>query len=165
MVVDVRPWNGRLCLNLWSWIFFPFKNCPSQSCGLYSRASIDVKTGSPGLADFGKNRPLIHLHIALWRPQYANSRHTTDMPTDTQPLCELPEPQKWTINFWQFAQNTKWRLLAIHTMVVQPLAYYGRYPICHSRGSRCQGVAKSAGSRESVFTLHWWTLWTISVSL
>jgi hypothetical protein len=34
--------------------FFLFKNRPFQSYGPYSSASIDVKTGSPDLADFAK---------------------------------------------------------------------------------------------------------------
>jgi hypothetical protein len=64
---------------------FPFKNRPSQSCGPYSRAYIDVKTGSPDPVDFAMTRSLIYWHIALSELRHANSRTT---------LCKLPEPQK-----------------------------------------------------------------------
>jgi hypothetical protein len=66
--------------------FFQFKNVPSQSYGKYSSASIDVKNGSPDPADFAMTRLLIHhgiLRCDGW-----------DMPMVTEPLCELPEPQK-----------------------------------------------------------------------
>jgi hypothetical protein len=44
---------------------FPCQNRQSQSYGLPSRASIDVKTGSPDPKDFAVTLPLIHWHIAL----------------------------------------------------------------------------------------------------
>jgi hypothetical protein len=94
-------------------VFFQFKNRPSQSYGPYSSTSIDVKTGSPDLADFAPTQLLIHWLLCDGR----------NMPTVAQPLCELPELQKQAKAFRQFMQKTRWRVLAVCAMVVRPLAY------------------------------------------
>jgi hypothetical protein len=50
---------------------------------------------------------------------------------------------KWTKDFWQFMQKTRWQVLAVRAMVVRPLASrssqsamcQGTCPKCHSWGS------------------------------
>jgi hypothetical protein len=51
---------------------------PFQSCGPYSSASIEVKTGSPDPADFAKTQHLLPLlwHIELRRLRYAKIAQT-----------------------------------------------------------------------------------------
>jgi hypothetical protein len=55
MVVEVRPWSGRLGLKVRDSLF-PFKNRPFQSYGPQSSASIDVKSGLSDPAEFAKVR-------------------------------------------------------------------------------------------------------------
>jgi hypothetical protein len=45
--------------------FFLLKVAHPKATVTYSRASIDVKTGSPDPANFAMTRLLIHWHIAL----------------------------------------------------------------------------------------------------
>jgi hypothetical protein len=78
MVVKMSPQSSNLGLNRWSHTFFLFKNRLFQSYGPYSSTSIDVKTGSPDLADFAKTWSLLPRlwHIALRRLRYAKVAQT-----------------------------------------------------------------------------------------
>jgi hypothetical protein len=60
MAFDIKPRSGRLGPNEWLRAFFPLKIRPSQSYDPFSSPSINVKTGSPDLADFSTTRLLFH---------------------------------------------------------------------------------------------------------
>jgi hypothetical protein len=61
MVVDMRPWSSNLGLQLIvAHPFFCLKISHFKATvGPYSRASINVKTGSPDPADFAKTQRLL----------------------------------------------------------------------------------------------------------
>jgi hypothetical protein len=63
IVVEIKPWSGRLGLNKRSRALFFAKNHTSQSYNPYSSTSIYVKSGSPDPADFAMTRHLIHWQV------------------------------------------------------------------------------------------------------
>jgi hypothetical protein len=76
------------------------------------------------------------------------------MPTAAQVLHELPEPIKFTTDFWQFAQKLydHWHIEAVTARYANRLTDVAQYATVGEL--RRQVVAKSAGSREPV--LHRW---------
>jgi hypothetical protein len=58
------------------------------------------------------------------------------MPIVAQLLRELAESRKMDhrADSWQFAQKSRWRLLAVRTMVVRPLAHRSHH------SAMCQGT-------------------------
>jgi hypothetical protein len=89
----------------------------THNTGPYSRASIDVKTGSPDPVDFAMTLPLIHWHRNVMAVKCQG-------PHNCSANCQ--SHKKWTTDFWQFMQITKCRVLAVSAMVVRPLTYHGR---------------------------------------
>jgi hypothetical protein len=81
------------------------------------------KTGSS--AEFPMTQPMIHWHIALWRPRYDNGRTTvarTARAAKTRPKT-----------FGSSRNKKKWQVLAVHATVVRPLAYHGRHIVICQR--------------------------------
>jgi hypothetical protein len=123
--------------------FFLFKNRPSQSYDPYSRASIDVKTGSSDSADFAMTRLLIQIYPLAYCPVTAEICQWLH-----NHCANCQSRRKWTTDLWQFEQKTRWQFAQWlcnhwHIAVVTVRYAKGLFPICHRWGSRSRAVAKS----------------------
>jgi hypothetical protein len=121
MVVEMSPWSSNLGLNKWSRTLFLFKNRPFQSYGLYSSASVEVKTGSPDPADFAKTR---HQLPRLWHIPQNPLAYRTEVAAISQGRTNnCANCQHWPSGFLpKLAQVSDpfFAALAVRAVVVRP---------------------------------------------
>jgi hypothetical protein len=126
IMIEMSPWSSSLCLTFFSVSFFSFFRL--KTYGPYSRASVDVKAGTPDPADFAMTRLLICQlwHFAQWFGRPLAYRAVTSA------ICQ------------RSAQGA-FRDMPV---VAQTIAHSAK----NHQWIRCRVVAKSTGSEDPVLT-------------